>query len=72
MEVKSQRLKGPDSSLSSLNAAIDTLDLTTRDTASVTPGKDVFGSASLLLTTIRVRFLPAHADQPLNDVRRIQ
>ena len=56
METKSQRPKGPDDAFSLLNAAIDTLNLT-RNTTNVEQAKDAFGSASLLLTTIRVRFL---------------
>lgn len=54
MEVKSQRLKGRDDALSgSLNQAIDALDLA-RDEMSMKPAKDLFCSASNLLTTIRV------------------
>ena len=59
METKSQRLKGSDGALPSLNAAINTLGLA-RDMTSVKPAKDAFRSASLLLTTIRVRFLSAY------------
>jgi hypothetical protein len=71
METKSKQLKGPDGSIASLNAAIGTLDLA-RDTTSVKPVKEAFGSASLLLTTIRVRFPPAHAGRLLTDARRIR
>ena len=73
METKSQRLKGPDGTISSLNAAIDTLDLA-RGTSNVKPAKDAIGSTSVLLTTIRVRLLPAHVspccpipDRPTQD-----
>ena len=58
MATTSQKLKEPGGTLSSLNTAIDTLNLA-RDNTSVKLAKDVMGSASFLLTTIRVRFLPA-------------
>jgi hypothetical protein len=62
METKYQRLKDLDGTLSLLNAAIDTLNLT-RDKPSAKQVKDAFGSAGLLLTTIRVRFLPARINR---------
>ena len=71
METKFKRPKGPDGALYSLNAAINNVDLA-RDTTSVKPAKDTFGSASVLLTTIRVRFLLAHAVRLLTDVVRIR
>ena len=71
MKTKSQQLKEPDGTLSSLNAAIGALDLA-RDEANVRPAKYVFTSARVLLTTIRVRFLPAHVDRLLTGVRRIR
>ena len=40
-----------------LNVAIETLNLA-KEISSVTPAKAVFGSVSVLLTMIRVRFLP--------------
>lgn len=52
METKSYRTTGPDGDLTSLNAAINTLDIA-RDSTSVKPAKDTLGSVSLLLT-IRV------------------
>ena len=55
METKLKQLRGPDSVLLSINAAINTLDLA-RNTTGVESVKDAFGSAGLLLTTIRVRF----------------
>ena len=58
METKSQRLKGPDGTISSLKAAIDTLDLA-KGATSLKPAKNAIGSASVLLTTIRVRLFPA-------------
>jgi len=58
MAAKSQRPKGGDSTLSSLNEAIDALNLA--EVSSITPAKAAFGSARVLLTEIRVGFLPAH------------
>ena len=60
MEIKPQLpVKGSGSPLFSLNKAIDALDLA-RDTTNAKPAKDAFGSASLLLTAIRVCFLLAY------------
>jgi len=56
MEAKSQRPKGRDSALSSLNVAIDTLNLA-KEISSITPAKAAFGTVSILLTMIKVRFL---------------
>jgi len=55
MQAKSQRSKGEDGATSSLNIAIETLDIA-REDSSITPAKAVFGSVSTLLKTIRVRF----------------
>ena len=71
METGSQGLKGPDDALFLLNAAVDTLDLA-REATSVKPAKDAFYSASLLITTIRVRSLSARLGRLLTDVRRIR
>lgn len=71
MDTKSQRLKDPDGSLPSVNAAIDTLDVA-RETASVKLVKDALGSASHLLTTVRVRSLPDGATRLFTDERRIR
>ena len=59
MVDKSKRSNGQDGALSSLNAAIDALNLS-KETMSITPAKAAFGSASVLLTTIRVGFLLVH------------
>ena len=56
MADKSKRPKGRDSVLSSLDVAIDGLNLA-EELSSVTPAKTVFGSVSILLTMIKVRFL---------------
>ena len=57
MTDKSPQPKGRDSVLSSLNVAIDGLNLA-KELSSATPAKAVFGSVSVLLTMIRVSFLP--------------
>ena len=51
-----QELKTRDGLLSSLNVAIDALNLA-KEISSATPAKAVFGSVSALLTIIRVRSL---------------
>jgi len=56
MQANSQQPKGRNGTISSLNIAIEGLNLA-KEISSVTPAKAVFGSASLLLTMIRVRFL---------------
>jgi hypothetical protein len=56
MADKSQRPKGRDGVLSSLNVAIDGLNLA-KELSSITPAKAVFGSVAILLTMIKVRFL---------------
>jgi hypothetical protein len=69
MESKSRRQKGYHDARSSLNAAIDALNLA-RGEVATKPAKDLLYSASILLTTIRVSFLPVHVDRLLTDVRR--
>jgi len=56
MEAKSQRPKGRDKTISTLNAAIDALNLA-KEAASITPAKVVFGTVSLILTMIKVSLL---------------
>ena len=56
MADSSQRPKGRDGVLSSLNAAIDGLNLV-KEVSSITPAKAVFGTVAILLTMIRVSFL---------------
>lgn len=68
MKTKPQRPKGPGDTLSSLSTAIYTLDLA-RDTASVGPAKEVFGSASILLATLRVRSLLIHVGRLLTGTQ---
>ena len=56
MDPNSRRQKRQENALSLLNAAIEAMDLV-REASSPTPAKAVFGSVSMLLTMIRVRFL---------------
>jgi hypothetical protein len=53
MTTKPQRPQGLDDVLSSLNLAINTLNLA-REATDVTPAKTAFTSAGVLLTIIRV------------------
>ena len=55
MATKPQRLKRRDGPISSLNTAIETMNLT-KEASSITPAKVVFGSVSILLTLVRVRY----------------
>ena len=54
MEAKSQRPKGRDRTFSSINVAIEAVNLA-KEVSSITPAKAVFGTVSVLLTMIRVR-----------------
>lgn len=56
MNAKTRRLKYRDGALSSLDAAIEAMNLA-KEVTSMTPAKAVFGSVGILLTMIRVRFL---------------
>ena len=53
MATKPQRPQGKNDILSSLNMAIDALNLA-KEATSVTPAKTAFNSAGVLLTMIRV------------------
>ena len=53
MDENSQRPKGRDGVLSSLNVTIEALNLA-KEVSGITPAKAVFGSVSVLLTMIRV------------------
>jgi len=59
MATKPQRQKGRDGSLSSLNIAIEAMNLA-KEVSSITPAKALFGSVSALLTMIRVRSLVSY------------
>ena len=63
MATKSQRPKGQDGVLSTLNLAIDALSLA-KEISSVTPAKAVFGSVSILLAMIRASFLLSCDEMP--------
>jgi len=56
MAAKSRQPKGPDGALSSLNGAIEALDLAKEDSR-ITQAKATFGSVGALLVMIRVGFL---------------
>ena len=58
MATQSRPPNGRDDVLSALNTAIASLKLA-KEGASVTPAKNAFTSAGVLLTAIKVRFLPA-------------
>jgi hypothetical protein len=55
MALASQRPKGRDGVLSTLDVVIQTLNLA-KDACGIPPAQAVFGSVSALLTMIRVRF----------------
>ena len=55
MTPKSQRPKGRGNAVSSLNAAIEVMNLAEKF-SSITPAKAAFGTVSLLLEMIKVRF----------------
>jgi len=57
MAGKSQQPKERETAMSALNMVIESLNLA-KEISSVTPAKAVFGSVSVILTMIRVRFLP--------------
>ena len=59
MATKTQRPQGQNDILSSLNMAIDALDLA-KEATTVVSAKAAFTSASVLLTVIRVGLLPVH------------
>ena len=59
MDIKPQRPKGRTGAVSSLNVAIEAMNLA-KEVSSITPAKAVFGSVSVLLTMLKVRFLLFH------------
>ena len=61
--MEPQRQKRRISSLSSLNLAIDAVNLA-KEVSSITPAKVVFGSVGVLLTMIRVRLLLLYHEIP--------
>jgi hypothetical protein len=66
MQTNSQRPKGRDGVLSTLNVTIETLNLA-KEICSITPAKAAFGSVSALLTMIKVCiYLTAYYQLPVN------
>ena len=57
MDAGSKGQKRLDNTLSLLSAAIDAMNLA-KEAMSATPAKAIFGSVGILLTMIRVSFLP--------------
>ena len=53
MEVEPQRPKGREGTISTLNAAIEVINLA-KEVSSIAPAGAVFGSVSVILTTIKV------------------
>jgi len=64
MKAESQRPSGHESAISALNSAIEAMRQAV-ETSSITPAKDIFGSVSTILTTIRVRFLLSTASHTM-------
>ena len=64
MATTTQRPKGRNGVLSTLNVTIEALNLA-KEISSITPAKAVFGSVSALLTMIKVRFPPPTISSPL-------
>jgi hypothetical protein len=64
MTSSQQQLKGRDGVLSTLDVFIQSLNLA-KDTCGIPPAQVAFGTAGILLTMIRVRFLPLCKDELL-------
>ena len=71
MNAKSQRSKRQDVALSTLNAAIEAMNLA-KEVSSVTPAKAIFGSVSVILAMIRVGPLLVRLDEPQPNIHRIR
>ena len=63
MDASSQRPKGRDGAFSSLNGAIDAINLA-KDIVDIAPAKAAFGSVCALLTMIRVCFFLLYNGEP--------
>lgn len=59
MNSKSQRQKRRDTALSSLDAAIEALNIA-KDVLDMTPAKAALGSVTVILAMVRVSFLLVH------------
>ena len=70
MNAKSRRPKPRDGAISSLNAAIDAMNLV-KEALSMTPAMAVAGLVSVVLTMTRVCFLPFNIDRLSANIRRI-
>ena len=75
MQAKSQRPKGRDAVISTLNVTIEAMNLA-KQICDITPAKAAFGSVSVILTMIRVCFppsrvhgLPVHVLSGVDDQR---
>ena len=71
MDARSQRSKRQDVTLSTLNAAIEAMNLA-KEVSSMTPAKAIFGSVSVILAMIRVGPLLVRPDEPQANVHRIR
>jgi len=74
MDAETKPSKRRDNVISSLNMAIDVLNIA-KEVSSITPAKAVFGSVSALIVMIKVRFpLPSvlHTQFPDLHVSRIR
>jgi len=69
MEAQSNRSNRRESAISSLNAAIDALNIV-KEAMDPTPVKAALGAVSALLTMIRVGSLPVHVGRLLANVHR--
>ena len=67
MDAKSQQSKRRDDVLSSLNVIIEGLNRVAENFSSITPAKAVFSTVSVILTMIRVSFLPLGKAPPRAD-----
>jgi hypothetical protein len=67
MSSTSQRQTGRDRVLPTLDVFIQVLDIA-KDTCGIPPAQIAFGSASVLLTTIRVRLSPREEEEILTRV----
>jgi len=67
MATTSQRTNRRDIALSSLNAAVEALNIA-KEAVSITPAKAVFGTVSVILKMIRVSFLLACVERLQDDI----
>jgi hypothetical protein len=65
--ASSKQQKGRDGVISTLDVFIQVLNLA-KDTCGISPAQVAFGTAGVLLTMIRVRFLPLCDDELLTHI----